>query len=65
MMYELKVDGMTCEGCVASVKKSVLHEDPNARVKIDLSTGLATIESKLPEMNFKTAIEDAGFTIRT
>ena len=63
LMYEIKIDGMTCEGCVESVKKSILSQDPNAKVQIDLNAGHAQIESKLPETRFKAAIEDAGFDV--
>jgi copper chaperone len=63
VMYDLKIEGMTCEGCVGSVKKSILSQDPTAKVEIDLTLGTAKIESKLPKEAFKTAIEDAGFDV--
>ena len=62
-MYEIKIEGMTCDGCVNSVKNSVLSTDPSAIVQVDLHLGIVKVESKLPERGFKVAIEDAGFDV--
>ena len=35
-MYELKVDGMTCGGCAASVKRALQALDAKANVDVDL-----------------------------
>lgn len=54
MQKTYQVYGMTCEGCKASVEKSILALDNVTKVAIDLSKKEATITSKqaisLPEM---------------
>ncbi|MBK4737773.1 heavy-metal-associated domain-containing protein [Noviherbaspirillum pedocola] len=62
-MYELKVEGMTCGGCVRSVTKSVQSVDGNARVDVDLPSGRVRIDSAAQLDAVKNAIEDAGYTV--
>lgn len=62
-MIELKVDGMTCGGCVRSVEKAVHKTDPGANVTIDLPTGAVRIESGRPSAEFAQAIEAAGYDV--
>jgi copper chaperone len=61
----LKIDGMTCGGCVRSVKK-VLEAMPGVRsVDVSLETGHATVElnSATGEQvaALKAAVEAAGY----
>lgn len=62
-MYELRVDGMTCSGCVNSVTKAVQKLDQNAKVDIDMISKIVTVDSATPLENIKSAIDDAGFTV--
>lgn len=62
-MIDLKVDGMTCEGCARSVTKAVQREDPQATVKVDLAAGRVRIESAAPADRFARAIEAAGYEV--
>ncbi|TPQ51943.1 hypothetical protein C2U72_05765 [Prosthecomicrobium hirschii] len=62
-MITLKVEGMTCMGCVRSVEKAVGRADPGARVEIDLPSGKVAIESATPRETFVAAIEDAGYDV--
>ncbi len=39
----MKVEGMTCQGCVAAVTKAVQRLDPAARVSVDLEAGRVAI----------------------
>jgi copper chaperone CopZ len=52
-MYTIKIEGMTCDGCMGSVKNSILEIDPAALIQIDLKTGVAKIESKKDEVDLK------------
>jgi copper chaperone len=60
----IKVDGMSCGGCTASVTK-VLSELPGvARVEVTLTPGQATVEFDAGQVDraaLCAAIEDAGF----
>lgn len=60
----LKVNGMTCMGCVNSVKKVLTAVDGVQSVDVALETAQATIVYDAARANpgqFKTAVEDAGF----
>ncbi len=61
---QLKVKGMTCSGCVASVKR-VLEGVPGVKAAdVSLAEGKATVRydaSVADAAQFKRAIEDAGF----
>ncbi len=60
----IKVDGMSCGGCVASVTK-VLSELPGvAKAEVVLEPGQATVEFDAGQVSRATlcaTIEDAGF----
>jgi copper chaperone len=62
-MIDLKVTGMTCGGCVKAVEKAVLRRDPDAKVAVDLPTGMVRIESGKPSAEFAEAIEAAGYEV--
>lgn len=62
-MYELKVDGMTCGGCAASVKRAVQTLDANANVDVDLAAKTVKIETAVHLDAVKSAIEDAGYDV--
>jgi copper chaperone len=62
----LKVEGMTCGGCVASVTR-VLKAVPGVdSVDVKLQPGQATVRydaSKVAVPRLKAAIEDAGYDV--
>lgn len=62
-MYELKVDGMTCGGCAASVKRAVQTLDANANVEVDLAGKTVKVETAIQLDAVKSAIEDAGYDV--
>ena len=60
----LKVDGMTCMGCVASVTRALKALDGVAKVEVALDAGRATIDhdaERASAEQLKAAIEAAGF----
>lgn len=62
-MIELKVDGMTCGGCVKAVEKAVKRTDEAATVTVDLEGGRVAIDSAMPADAFRSAIEAAGYDV--
>lgn len=62
-MYELKVEGMTCGGCVRSVTKAVQSIDGNAKVDVDLPGKGVRVDSRASLDAVRGAIEDAGYTV--
>ena len=60
----VKINGMTCMGCVASVKKVLTAIDGVQSVDVSLEKAQATIgydAARARPAQFKTAIEDAGY----
>lgn len=60
----VKVDGMTCMGCVASVKKVLIAIKGVRNVDVSLDQKQATVEydaTLAQPAQFKAAIEGAGF----
>lgn len=62
-MTEIKVIGMTCGGCVASVKKAVARVYPSAAVDVSLETGLVQIQGDIDQLRVEDAIKTAGFEV--
>ena len=60
---KLKVDGMSCQHCVGSVKKALEQFDAVELASPDLTTGEVSIKGDNRESMTK-AIEDAGFSVR-
>lgn len=62
-MYELKVEGMTCGGCAASVKRALQTLDANADVNVDLAGKIVKVNTAAGLDEVKTAVEDAGYEV--
>ena len=62
-MYELTVDGMSCNHCVGRVTKSVQALDADARVAIDLPTAKVRIDSQAGLERIVAAIDAAGYPV--
>ena len=62
-MYELKVAGMTCGGCVNSVKRALQAIDANARIDVDLHSKTVKIDTAVELNAVKAAVEDAGYDV--
>lgn len=62
----LRIKGMTCMGCVASVKRVLQGVDGVKAVDVSLEQGLASLQYDSAVVNparFKAAVEDAGYEI--
>ena len=60
----LKVGGMTCSGCVASVTRALQQIDGVDKVDVSLDQAQASVRydpARVNEAQLRSAIEDAGF----
>ena len=64
-MYALKVDGMTCGGCAASIKRALQQLDNSARVDVDLTDNTVSVDTHVPLEAVINAIKDAGYDIKS
>jgi copper chaperone len=62
-MQTLKVSGMTCGGCVASVKRALAELAAGTPVEIDLAKGEVTLADSIDKARAIAAIEDAGYDV--
>lgn len=63
---EIKIGGMTCGGCVASVKKALQAVPGVVDVAVTLAPGSAQVqyeEGQTSEADLRAAIEDAGYDV--
>lgn len=61
----LKVDGMTCGGCAAGVKKALMAVAGVSAVDVDLAAKLVTVqyEGEACVPAWQQAVEAAGFDV--
>ena len=60
-MTKLKVEGMTCGGCVRSVERALKLVDAEAHIEVELESGDVRLESAKDPVSFVAALERAGF----
>lgn len=61
---EIKVDGMTCDGCVGKVKTTLEKTDGVKSADVSLKNNAAVVlydDSKTDEKSLKNAINSTGF----
>ena len=66
MQTVLKIEGMTCGGCVRSVEKALGQVAGVTSTHVDLAQGQATVEADngVDPAAFVAAVEDAGYDAR-
>ena len=60
------IRGMTCEGCVASVKRVLQEIDGVEKADVSLEPGQATVKyvpGRVNAARLRSAIEDAGYEV--
>lgn len=62
-IIEIKVEGMTCGGCVCGVTNALNRVDADAVVIVDLAGKTVSVESIIDAQQLKQAIESAGFQV--
>ena len=60
----MQVDGMTCDGCVKAVTRTIHRLDPTAQVDVDLEHGRAHIVTKAQAVEVSDALTQAGYEAR-
>jgi copper chaperone len=61
---ELKVDGMTCQGCVNAVTRIIMRLDPAAEVSIDLPSGRVVATTGLTVDAIAKSVTAGGYEAR-
>lgn len=62
-MYEIKVSGITCGGCVNSVTNALRGLDAKAEVSVDIKSQVVSIKSDKSQAEINATIEEAGFSV--
>jgi copper chaperone len=62
-MYELQVEGMSCNHCIAMVTKSVKAVDAGAKVDVDLAKSKVSVDSQAGIDEIKSAVTEAGYEV--
>ena len=60
----MQVDGMTCDGCVNAVTRTIQRLDPSAEVDVDLEPGRVRIMTNAQTLEVSDAISKAGYEVR-
>ncbi|WP_111747485.1 heavy-metal-associated domain-containing protein [Salinisphaera orenii] len=64
-MIQIKIDGMSCQGCVGAVTDALADVDGVERVvDVSLEAGTADVEGNPAPEALIAAVEDAGFDAR-
>lgn len=63
--YQVTVEGMSCDHCVAAVTKELTALEGVASVVVDLDTGRVAYESSrvVPADELAAAVDEAGFEL--
>lgn len=61
-MIEVKVEGMHCGGCAASLQRALSALPGAGKVSVEFARGTAQIEGEVSREAIIDAIEEQGFT---
>ena len=60
----MQVDGMTCQGCVNAVTRTIQRLDPSADVDVDLDHGRVRVVTTAQALEVSQAVTKAGYEAR-
>ncbi len=60
-MYTFNVNGMGCGSCVNKITQAIKNQDHEAKVIVDLSSRLVTVESMAAAATILSIIQQLGF----
>ena len=63
MNQTFQVQGMSCGHCVGAVTQAVKSVDPQAEVKVELSSGKVEVQSQQDHAAIARAIEEEGYKV--
>ncbi len=58
----MQVEGMTCQGCVNAVTRTIQRLDPEATVDVDLGHGRVHVTTRAQSLDVAQALTKAGYT---
>ena len=64
MNHLFTVEGMTCGHCEKAVTKALIFLDPQAKVIIDRSQNVVSVESEQARETLRHAIAEEGYKIQ-
>jgi copper chaperone len=64
MNHLFTVEGMTCGHCEKAVTKALITVDPQAKVIIDRSQNVVSVESEQARETLRHAIAEEGYKIQ-
>ncbi len=62
-MATVKINGMSCQHCVASVTKAIEDISGVSQVSVDLDKGEATYDGEVDQLVIEEAITKIGFEV--
>jgi copper chaperone len=63
-MQRFNVTGMTCAHCERAVTNAIHSRDADAKVRVDIDTGLVQVDASLDEATIRQAIEEEGYQVQ-
>ena len=58
----MRVQGMTCQGCVEAVRRVIHRLDPQAEIALDLTAGSLRLTKQARSLDVTQALGKAGYT---
>ncbi len=62
-MLQMRVSGMSCGGCVASITRAIRQKYPSARVDVDLPGQIVKVDGVTDAAGVAGLIEGAGYQV--
>jgi copper chaperone len=62
-MTQIKVNGMSCGGCAAAIKRAISAIDPAAHVEVDLQGKEVRVDGERDTAAVRAAIQSAGYEV--
>ena len=62
MVTELKIEGMSCAHCVASVEKALQSVPGVQAAQVELESGRATVQGNAEQAAMLAAVAEEGYT---
>ena len=58
---QFKVEGMSCQHCVAAITRAVKELDSSAQVTVNLPAGLVRVASQVPAQELLRVLAEEGY----
>jgi copper chaperone len=62
MSIAIKVPSIACEGCAETITKAIQSQVSDAKITVDVSTKIVTVDSKISDSKIREIIIDTGHT---